>query len=166
MNIKLTGTEQKVKLKGAYNNHIRLTIFPKKIYRCAHIVMLALYKEQLLFTRHKQRGMEWPGGKLEQGETPVQAAIRELLEETGGVVGSIWLIGQYEVRQSNMAFMKNIYVVQVSEMRPEWQCGSDTEGAVLVPINVQPKVSKGYSPLVCDGVFEKVRAAIIDLHST
>ncbi|NBV63402.1 MAG: NUDIX domain-containing protein, partial [Planctomycetes bacterium] len=26
---------------------------------------------------------EWPGGRVEPGESPAQAAVRELLEETG-----------------------------------------------------------------------------------
>lgn len=39
--------------------------------------------------RHVKGRMEWtfPGGKIEEGETPKEAAIRELLEETGLEIG-------------------------------------------------------------------------------
>ena len=41
-------------------------------------------KNRLLMVRHRHHGEEWwclPGGGIEQGETPAEAAIRELKEE-------------------------------------------------------------------------------------
>lgn len=38
---------------------------------------------KVVFVEHPERGWEIPGGHLEQGETPDQALLRELKEETG-----------------------------------------------------------------------------------
>lgn len=38
----------------------------------------------LVVWNRKLRGWTMPGGHVEEGETPVQAVVRELLEETGG----------------------------------------------------------------------------------
>jgi 8-oxo-dGTP diphosphatase len=38
---------------------------------------------RVLFVEHPTRGWEIPGGHLEDGETPDQAMLRELKEETG-----------------------------------------------------------------------------------
>lgn len=57
-----------------------------------HIAVGVVKKgDRLLITRRKQEGLlgglwEFPGGKVEKGETPEAACVRELLEETGLVV--------------------------------------------------------------------------------
>lgn len=38
---------------------------------------------RFLMVRNRKRAWEMPGGKMEPGETPTQAVIREFLEETG-----------------------------------------------------------------------------------
>ena len=49
-----------------------------------YMVVCSLYKDQLLLSRHKQRDTwETQGGHIEDGETPLQAAKRDLYEESG-----------------------------------------------------------------------------------
>ena len=44
---------------------------------------IPVYNNQLLFTNHQHRGIEFPGGKVEISEQSKEAVIRELYEETG-----------------------------------------------------------------------------------
>lgn len=49
-----------------------------------YVVICANYKGQWLLSRHKKRDTwETQGGHIEPGETPLQAAKRELFEESG-----------------------------------------------------------------------------------
>ncbi len=50
------------------------------------VVVLSLYRGKILLSRHRERSTwETQGGHIEQGETPLEAAKRELYEESGAV---------------------------------------------------------------------------------
>lgn len=50
-------------------------------------IIVARRGDQFLMVRHRDRGWELPGGKLEGGEGPVHCALREFREETGHLLG-------------------------------------------------------------------------------
>lgn len=51
-----------------------------------YVVVLTFYNGKLLLSRHKKRSTwETQGGHIEAGETPIEAAKRELYEESGAV---------------------------------------------------------------------------------
>jgi 8-oxo-dGTP diphosphatase len=47
--------------------------------------IMAWYQGKWIFSKHKERAWENPGGHIEAGETPLEAAKRELYEETGAI---------------------------------------------------------------------------------
>lgn len=63
---------------------------PGSLGRYHYAIILARYAGGWLFCRHKDRTTwETPGGHVEEGESPLQAAKRELYEETGALEAAI-----------------------------------------------------------------------------
>lgn len=51
-----------------------------------YVVILSRYQGKILLSRHRQRTTwETQGGHIERGETPLEAAKRELYEESGAL---------------------------------------------------------------------------------
>lgn len=59
---------------------------------------LAFDGERLLCANLVERGLDIPGGHIEPGESPEQAAKREVFEETGAQVIGLRLVGYVRIR--------------------------------------------------------------------
>ncbi|WP_201716557.1 RNA deprotection pyrophosphohydrolase [Rossellomorea arthrocnemi] len=94
-----------------------------------HVLIICRYKREWLLTRHKMRGLEFPGGKREQRETLEEAAIRETFEETGGVIKEPLFIGEYKVYDRS-PFVKTIFFAEAEELIRKGDY-LETEGSVL-----------------------------------
>jgi 8-oxo-dGTP diphosphatase len=55
----------------------------------SYVYVIAFRGDEFLMVRHAHRAWEMPGGKVNAGESPLDAAIREFHEETGFDVGSL-----------------------------------------------------------------------------
>ncbi|MCP3028307.1 RNA deprotection pyrophosphohydrolase [Halobacillus sp. A5] len=115
-----------------YRNQVKLS-FEDHPFSTApkHVWVICRYKEQWLLTKHKDRGLEFPGGKVEQGESADEAAVREVKEETGAEVERLHYIGQYYVAGKGGTIIKNVYFAEIShlEEQPHYY---ETEGPVLL----------------------------------
>lgn len=61
-----------------------------------YVVMLSRYQGKYLLSRHKERDTwELQGGHIEAGESPEQAANRELYEESGAVSFELFPLCDY-----------------------------------------------------------------------
>ena len=73
------------------------------------VVIVSNYKGKWVYCKHKERNTwEIPGGHVEEGEIPLEAAKRELYEETGAIEFDIEPISVYSVSQYALLYYANI----------------------------------------------------------
>lgn len=123
-----------------YHNKVKLSFEDHPFSKDPkHVLVICRYQNKWLLTRHKSRGLEFPGGKVEPGESAEEAARREVFEETGGIVSQLHYIGQYYVAGKKETVIKNLYFAEVTELEKQ-ATYFETEGPVLVekiPENVR-----------------------------
>ena len=81
-------------------------------------VIAARYEDTWAFVLHKDRStFEMPAGHIEPGETPFEAAKRELFEETGALEFTLDLIGPYGVIIEGMPTTYGmLYLAQITRL--------------------------------------------------
>ncbi|KAH9985601.1 hypothetical protein BJV77DRAFT_1031733 [Russula vinacea] len=138
-----------------------LTFTSKKLYTNAFIVSPGPPRKILL--GYKKRGFganlyNGFGGKVEHGELPAQAALRELKEECGieaalNHCGTLLFVSK---GGPEWAFQIEIYradvysgtLIETDEMRPEWFSAVDTQ-----PLEVAEKLNTTLAPIPYDSMW-------------
>lgn len=139
-----------------YHNEVKLSFQDHPFSKCPkHVWVICKFNDKWLLTKHKERGFEFPGGKVEEGETPREAAIREVKEETGGLIDCISYIGQYYVAGKTGDTIKNIYYAHIKKLVKQ-ETYFETNGPLLLddlPQNVRR--DRRYSFIMKDDVLTK-----------
>ncbi|WAA11187.1 RNA deprotection pyrophosphohydrolase [Fervidibacillus albus] len=138
-----------------YGNTVHFT-FSKKQFRldARHVFVICKYREFFVLTKHKKRGLEFPGGKVEEGESLEEAAVREVFEETGGIVQSLLHIAQYKVDFRNHSIVKNVYFAELSHMETK-EDYMETDGPILLKSEFRPEnLGDDYSFIMKDSVLQ------------
>jgi 8-oxo-dGTP diphosphatase len=93
-----------------FGNKVELSLSPNAFQQKAkHVLVICQYKDAWYLTNHKVRGLEFPGGKVEQGESLTEAAHREVYEETGAIMGDLFQLGEYRVTDDKNLFVKAVF---------------------------------------------------------
>ncbi|MBB4826096.1 8-oxo-dGTP diphosphatase [Sporosarcina luteola] len=84
-----------------------------------HVLVVLKHEGKWLVTRHESRGIEFPGGKAELGESIEEAAVRETIEETGVTVKGLIKFAEYVV-ETDPPFCKAVFtgIVESIEANP------------------------------------------------
>lgn len=78
-----------------------------------HVLVISRWQGRWLLTDDKKRGLEFPGGKAEEGESLTEAAVREVYEETGAVIDELEWFAEYFV-DGSPPFCKTVFLAKVS----------------------------------------------------
>ncbi len=85
-------------------------------YVLTYVVMVTSCNGRFVFVKHRKRGSwEIPGGRIESGEKPDDAARREVWEETGGTVRELKRICIYSVTREGVTTFGVLYRVTIEE---------------------------------------------------
>jgi 8-oxo-dGTP diphosphatase len=87
--------------------------------KLTYSVISAKFEGKWIFVRHNKRSTwEIAGGHIEKGETSLEAAGRELMEETGSIKFNLVCIATYSVTKDGETGWGRLYIAAVSEIGP------------------------------------------------
>lgn len=82
-----------------------------------YVVIIAKYRDKWILCKHKERNTwETAGGHIELGETPLDAAKRELFEETGAVSFDIKPVFDYWAKDEISRANGMVFYAEISEL--------------------------------------------------
>ena len=87
--------------------------------KLTYSVIAARFENKWIFVCHQNRTTwEIAGGHIEKGETSLEAAKRELMEETGSLKFNLDCVATYSVKKDGETGWGRLYFAEVLELGP------------------------------------------------
>lgn len=137
-------------------NNVKLA-FSKQAFleEARHVLVICQHHDGWILTRHKKRGLEFPGGKREPGETLEAAAKREVYEETGAILADLQFLAEYKVSDVTGSFVKAVFWGRVIRLE-QTNSYHETNGPVVVKGDLLTlRFGADYSFIMKDRVVEE-----------
>lgn len=127
------------------------TAFPEDSVEPLYAVLVFLYfGSKTVLADIAGRGLCIPSGRIEPGETPGQAAEREVWEETGAWLGQCRLIGSYRLDGRDLEGRVRwcpVYVAEADHFKAI-PAGSESQGVFLASPAELPELYFTWDPLI------------------
>ena len=129
------------------------------------MAVVVTHRQQVLFGKRKTKSTEFvwqlPGGWIEPGESPAQAARREVLEETGlrlqaprfvALTNNIFAAGEHSISlyfEAECVDASSLKCVETEKCGAwEWRCWDDVDSQLFLPLQLLKKTR--YRPFSAD----------------
>jgi 8-oxo-dGTP diphosphatase len=123
---------------------------PKKAPRYV-VVLISDGAGRYLLAHIRERGYCAPSGRIEPGESPDAAAIREAYEESGAVISRLHLLGYYLLEPCAAAEAEPcsapVFLAQATRLEP-LRPDSESQGVQWARLDEMPAVYYDWSPLI------------------
>ncbi|MFT8319791.1 MAG: RNA deprotection pyrophosphohydrolase [Bacillus sp. (in: firmicutes)] len=139
-----------------YGSKVRFSFQKEEFSTSAeHVLVICFMEGKWLLTQHKKRGLEFPGGKVESGESIETAARREVYEETGAIITKVHWVAQYQVHLENTCFLKAVYFAMVNQLTKK-EDYLETNGPILIEDSIlEQRCNDRFSFIMKDNVMKK-----------
>jgi len=122
------------------------------------VVIFARYQDKWLYCRAKERDtFETAGGRIERGETPLEAAKRELYEETGAVKFDIIPAFDYSVHTPENFSNGQVFLAHIHELG---EIPEDTNDKMVEVKLFDTIPDKMRFPQILPVLFEKIKVMV------
>lgn len=123
-----------------------------------YAIILSRFQSRWIWVRHKERSTwELPAGHIEIGETPEQAAHRELFEETGALIYRLEPVVSYEGVLKGKRVYGMLFFAEISELGPlpEFEIGEIAYFAGIPELLTYPEIQPVFFNYILKEMDEK-----------
>jgi 8-oxo-dGTP pyrophosphatase MutT (NUDIX family) len=106
-------------------------------------------QERLLVIQHESRGIDIPGGHIEEGENPLEALRRELNEEAAVEATNFIEAGSILVKQLFQQIL--LYICTLFKEQP-FNIEYETRGRLYIAPEDLPELHKGWNPVLSNAL--------------